>query len=356
MQQKQLKQQKQQKRKQNNMPREKKELSILDRIKEAKSYSDLVFFSADDLYGDKDSLKPTDVFKFPLYKSDDESKLKDIYNDIDYDSDIFDSLKTINIDTKVDTMSINTNLNKFYTNQCLTTEKPKYSVSEIKQKEDTRYHSFNDKNKLYDSNTEDMSLFEDKSADVDRMDGSELGTIIHSFMEHYDFKTDLKEFINDKYAKLIDYISYIEQFLSSELGMAVVRAKIEHKLYREQRFMIEMPLATVKQYMNAVGAYACGALYLRGEQYEPVVGAKFTSPFVIVQGVIDAFYLNDNGSIVLIDYKTDGLLNKKTSKDELINNYRLQLEIYEKALEQITGKKVEEKYIYSFALGKEIKI
>ena len=54
---------------------------------------------------------------------------------------------------------------------------------------------------------------------------------------------------------------------------------------------------------------------------------------------------------MLLDYKTDAV---KTG-DELKKRYETQINYYTEALEKITGFKVKEKLLYSFALGKEVK-
>ena len=336
-------------------------------IKEAGTYKDFIFLSIKELLGDKVHKKPTEIFEFPPYKVDvDAKKQKELFNDIDYDSADFDKLNELDLNVDTDTNTINSNINKEYPNQQLTIEKPKYSVTEIKQSKHDKGQFFENKAITYqDADSEDEALNEDKTSDIVRMDGSELGTLLHSFMEHYDFETDVTEFIasvgakqdvganacrarmDNKYAKLSAYVSNINVFLSSDLGKALKTANQNNKLYREQRFMIEMPLVTVKQYMNDAAAK-------QDVETEQDVGAEFTNPNVIVQGVIDSFYINDNGNIILIDYKTDGLSNGKITKDQLINNYKIQMDIYEKALNQITGKKVEQRYIYSFALNEAI--
>ena len=68
-----------------------------------------------------------------------------------------------------------------------------------------------------------------------------------------------------------------------------------------------------------------------------------------MQGIIDAFFIEDD-EIVLVDYKTD----RVKTEDVLIGRYKKQLELYGKALESITGKRVKEKLIYSVTLGKSI--
>ncbi|MBF1019626.1 MAG: PD-(D/E)XK nuclease family protein, partial [Lachnospiraceae bacterium] len=57
----------------------------------------------------------------------------------------------------------------------------------------------------------------------------------------------------------------------------------------------------------------------------------------------------EEGELVLIDYKTDRL-----DEEKLRLFYKPQLEIYREALEQLTNQKVKEMALYSFHLGKEI--
>ena len=52
------------------------------------------------------------------------------------------------------------------------------------------------------------------------------------------------------------------------------------------------------------------------------------------------------------DFKTDNL----EEEEMFIQKYNIQLDIYKRALEKLTGISVEKTYIYSFKLGKEIEI
>ena len=72
---------------------------------------------------------------------------------------------------------------------------------------------------------------------------------------------------------------------------------------------------------------------------------------VLIQGIIDAFFY-EGDDIILMDYKTDAVKNGQ----ELTDRYSVQLEYYKEALETITGKKVIQKLIYSFALGETIEL
>ena len=58
----------------------------------------------------------------------------------------------------------------------------------------------------------------------------------------------------------------------------------------------------------------------------------------------------EGDDIILLDYKTDHV----RSADELVKRYKIQLDLYKRALEAATGKKVKEIYIYSFSLGQEV--
>jgi ATP-dependent helicase/nuclease subunit A len=67
-------------------------------------------------------------------------------------------------------------------------------------------------------------------------------------------------------------------------------------------------------------------------------------PFI--QGIADMFFYEEDG-IVLVDYKT----NRNTTAERLVRDYRGQLLIYKKAIEEMTGVRVKECWLYSFELG-----
>lgn len=89
--------------------------------------------------------------------------------------------------------------------------------------------------------------------------------------------------------------------------------------------------------------------------------ARREQPFVfeyegqLIQGIID-MYFEEDGELVLIDYKTDRVNKSTAGEQELVKRYAIQLDYYAKALAQLTGKCVKEKIIYSFTLGKGIMV
>ena len=113
-------------------------------------------------------------------------------------------------------------------------------------------------------------------------------------------------------------------FSKSSLCGRILKAQEAGTLYKEQPFVIAKPAKEVST------------------EYD-------SDKEVLIQGIIDIYFEEEDG-IVLADYKTDHV---KTS-EELVKRYKKQLEIYGESLEQLTGKKVKERVIYSFCLGKEI--
>ena len=71
---------------------------------------------------------------------------------------------------------------------------------------------------------------------------------------------------------------------------------------------------------------------------------------ILVQGIIDVCF-EENGELVVLDYKTD----RVRKAEELREKYHAQLDYYAEALEQLLKKPVKEKIIYSFTLQEEIR-
>lgn len=161
--------------------------------------------------------------------------------------------------------------------------------------------------------------------------GKELGDIYHCVMEHLNFSADsaekeldrlTKENIITEKEKNAVKAKEIQIFLESGLCKRAVKSG---KITREFKLFTTV---------NAVGA----------ENPE-------NEDLSFIQGIADMFFEEDDG-VVLVDYKT----NKNTSAEELKREYKGQLMIYRKALEEMLGKKVKECWVYGFELGREVKI
>ena len=73
---------------------------------------------------------------------------------------------------------------------------------------------------------------------------------------------------------------------------------------------------------------------------------------ILVQGIIDLYYITQDDELVLVDFKTDFIENR--NEQVLIDKYKTQLDLYKRALESATNRKVDRVYIYSTYLEKEI--
>jgi ATP-dependent helicase/nuclease subunit A len=114
---------------------------------------------------------------------------------------------------------------------------------------------------------------------------------------------------------------------------------------------------------KALSAFFCGDLYrrmrrgknLRREmrfsvQAEASLFREGGEGYVLLQGVIDCFFEDENGNLQIVDYKTD----RVKDPEELLERHRKQLELYAVAVEKITGKPVEKTSIWSFFKNQEI--
>lgn len=94
-------------------------------------------------------------------------------------------------------------------------------------------------------------------------------------------------------------------------------------------------------YKSNVGKKLINSNYIRRE-------VPFTYKYqkdLLVQGIID-IYFEENNELIIIDYKTDKI--NSSNEELLVKEHKKQLELYSLALEDLTGKKVSEKYLYFF--------
>ena len=167
---------------------------------------------------------------------------------------------------------------------------------------------------------------------------SKRGTIMHLCMQHLDEKVNYdlekvqnlieelraKEIITTKEAESINKNKILE-FTKSKIWNELKEAK---EIQREKPFYINVPANTI---------------------YE-----EKTNENILVQGIIDLYYIDKNNDLNLVDYKTDYV--EKGNENSLITKYKNQLELYKKALEESLKKEVKNTYIYSVYLNKEIKL
>ena len=150
------------------------------------------------------------------------------------------------------------------------------------------------------------------------------------------------------------------------LDYSRVASEAEIKQYIEEMVKDERMTRMQANCINTadVFKFCCCDLGMRVKSAVDAGMARREQPFVfrplngsaggqLVQGVID-LYFEEEDQLVIVDYKTDRVKAGKTGESILKERYSVQLDYYAMALEQLTGKKVKEKIIYSFGLGREI--
>ncbi|SHM76440.1 DNA helicase/exodeoxyribonuclease V, subunit A [Anaerosporobacter mobilis DSM 15930] len=121
----------------------------------------------------------------------------------------------------------------------------------------------------------------------------------------------------------------IVAFMKSDIAKRMERAGKQGKIHREQQFVFSMKAKEIRpDFMSE----------------EPI----------LVQGIIDCFF-EEHGQIVIVDYKTDHI-PKESGEEILRSRYKVQLDYYQRAIEQTTGKKVSQRILYSFALQREVEV
>lgn len=218
----------------------------------------------------------------------------------------------------------------------------KMSVSEIKQR-------WSD----HDEDTEVVAYVKEKPAnrpsfmeERQKITPTQRGTMIHNVLQHLDLdKCDdakaideqikamvLKGKVESAVIDLIDFNRLIE-FANSPI---VSRMKKSKEVFKEQQFVF---------LMNAKEIVADFANVPYEEE-------------IMVQGVIDCFFEEDDG-YVLVDYKTDYVptdAKRETVIEEIKERYTKQIEIYKRAIEDITGKRVRESYLYLYSANEWVTI
>ncbi|MCQ2423299.1 MAG: UvrD-helicase domain-containing protein [Clostridia bacterium] len=148
-----------------------------------------------------------------------------------------------------------------------------------------------------------------------------------------------EKFITEEMARLVRR-EQIEAFLASPLCGRMRRAR---RIEKEFRFYAAVEADRLTN--------------------DPVLAEKLRAggADVLVQGVVDCFFEDEDGKIVLIDYKTDRLTtaelaDRSLAEKKLRERHTDQLTYYRKAVEKMLGRPVDEVAVYSLPLGDTVEI
>lgn len=175
----------------------------------------------------------------------------------------------------------------------------------------------------------------DFTIDVNGLTAAEKGTAMHSFMQHCDFALAEKSVSEeaDRLAQVgiltqSERNSLREDKLNSFFRSGLyARMKKSDEIMREKNFLIEISELDLDDKLKT--------------EYNNTEG--------MLQGIADCIF-RENGSCVIVDYKTD----RVSDENVLVYRYKRQLMLYKAAFEKILGCGVKETCLYSFSLDKEI--
>lgn len=176
------------------------------------------------------------------------------------------------------------------------------------------------------------------------------GTATHCFLQFCDFERAARGGSAEELARLtkerflapdtaeLCRVEELDAFFESDFFASLSGAK---KLYREQRFNIFLPAVN----------------FTSDEAFSVSLGAEK----ILVQGVIDLFFIDADDRLVLCDYKTDRLSKKEKASDKLLayamkKRHGEQLTYYALALKELMGRYPDRVLVYATAAGRAVEI
>ncbi|SDW88746.1 helicase-exonuclease AddAB subunit AddA [Paenibacillus sp. CF384] len=171
---------------------------------------------------------------------------------------------------------------------------------------------------------------------------AERGMVSHLVMQHIQLADEISEetvrgtvaslrernMLSAQQAAAVD-ITGSAAFFQSDVGLRLLRAQW---VRRETPFSCTFPADRV--YPNASHVLSD----------EPI----------LIQGVIDCLFQDEEGRLVLLDYKTDRITMKRWT--EAAERHRFQLTLYAEAIQSIIGRKIDECYVFFFDGGEAVKL
>ena len=300
-------------------------------VKKAKSYLDWIMLV---YLFNKNNIK--DIME--LYEHNKNDLIKEIINK----EETADNINLINVieeeagklKNEEEIENISKELNWKYKYQDETTIPTKTSVTKIKELKNENVIDIGDI--LNDNKEIKLEAEANFIKQEEKISSSKKGSLVHLCLQRIDERQDyniedlkklvqglvFNEIITEKEAESID-VNILYKYVKSELFEELRQAK---KIYKEQPFYINVP---VKELYKDVGD---------------------TQEKILVQGIIDLFFINNKDELVLIDYKTDYV--EKGKESVIKERYKVQLELYKNALEKSFNKKVSRAQIYLAQLRK----
>ena len=172
-----------------------------------------------------------------------------------------------------------------------------------------------------------------------RLTGAEHGTAVHAFFQYCRFSAAERDALAE--VRYLHQMGYLTEEQMHTIREEEITPFFRHPLYqrmknapqllRERKFLVRLSDLSIPD-------------TLPEEELQALLQYRHSRS--MMKGIIDLAFWERDG-YVLVDYKTDSVKEPQ----ELIKRYRMQLYIYRLALEQMTGEKVKECWIYSTCLN-----
>ncbi len=203
----------------------------------------------------------------------------------------------------------------------------KLSVSEVKrmQAEDSAFVPI-----IEPLKTEEM-------AELNAVKGAEKGTVVHFVMQ----------MINPAEIQSTADVEAVVKCLEEEQIISPIQtAAVDYER------IAEFLLSPLGQRMKNAARRETEFSFYTEETADEIFGNGMKDK-ILLQGTIDCFFVEDDGKVVLLDYKTDRAKTAAAAK-KLAEKYKVQMKYYMRALSRILGRAVDECYLYFLDCGESV--
>ncbi|MCM3784490.1 helicase-exonuclease AddAB subunit AddA [Neobacillus mesonae] len=184
---------------------------------------------------------------------------------------------------------------------------------------------------------------------------TERGTVYHTIMQHMPMTPGITlSLVQESIARIVELNillphqaeavdpEQILHFYESEPGQQLTRAAW---VGREMPFSYGLPASETDPVLLAP----------MEDEEDSRTESVLRQETVLIRGIVDCLYEVD-GKYVLLDYKTDKVLEHQGGVNQLAEGYRFQLDLYARALKDILGYEINEKWLYFFDADTAVKL
>ncbi|ULO10258.1 helicase-exonuclease AddAB subunit AddA [Paenibacillus sp. 19GGS1-52] len=207
------------------------------------------------------------------------------------------------------------------------------------------------------TNADSLHLRRPKFMEKRNLTSAERGTAYHTVMQHIPLEGSVDHAVVEETLARLERVAIVtaeqaeavvleqvESFYNSELGQRLLTSTWKR---RELPFSYMVPASEAYQGLSFLDEAV--------SRISPAPENDAEVEAVLIQGVIDCLF-REGDRLILLDYKTDSVLEHPGALEDLKDKYRFQLELYGKALNDILGEPVSELWLYFFDGGHAVSL